>query len=145
MDMRLAPPPVDEELIRTAARETLALEQAPGDLTVVLTDDAQLQQLNLQFLGVDASTDVLSFPSGDADPETGQSYLGDVIISVPRARQQAQAGQHRLESELQLLVVHGVLHLLGYDHAEAGPKARMWTAQARVLGSLGLAGMKIRE
>lgn len=110
---------------------------ADGDLTIVLSDDAHLQALNRQFLGIDAPTDVLSFTGGDADPETGVDYLGDVIISYPRARLQASAGGHPLEEELQLLVVHGVLHLLGYDHADEQQKDEMWAVQAQVLESLG--------
>jgi len=124
---------------------TLAHQSADGDLSVVLTDDAQLHQLNRDYLGVDAPTDVLSFPSSETDPETGVSYLGDVLISVPRAEAQAQSASHPLEAELQLLVVHGVLHLLGHDHAKPEDKARMWSAQAQVLDKLGLAGLEIIE
>jgi len=145
VETRIAPPAPEEELIRMAAQRTLEHESASGDLSVVLADDTQLQDLNRQYLGTDAPTDVLSFPSGDADPETGETYLGDVILSVPRAKAQASAAAHPLEAEVQLLVVHGVLHLLGYDHAEAPQKAAMWAAQAQVLKSLGLGRMEIRE
>ncbi len=123
----------------------LAHESADGDLSIVLTDDAQLHQLNRDYLGVDAPTDVLSFPASETDPETGASYLGDVLISIPRAEAQAQSAGHPLEAEVQLLVVHGVLHLLGHDHAEPEDKARMWAAQAQVLDKLGLAGLEILE
>ena len=91
------------------------------------------------------TTDVLSFPSDEVDPETGSQYLGDIIISIPRAAQQAQVGGHSLEAEVQLLVVHGTLHLLGHDHAEAEEKARMWAAQAEVMGRLGLSHVKIQD
>jgi probable rRNA maturation factor len=123
----------------------LALEEARGDVTILLTDDSQLHELNQQYLGVDAPTDVLSFPSGETDPDTGEAYLGDVIISIPRAKAQATAAGHKLEAEVQLLVIHGVLHLLGYDHAEAEGRARMWAAQDRALNDLGLAGIVIQE
>jgi len=116
-----------------------------AELTIVLTDDAQLQELNRSYLDVDAPTDVLSFPSDQTDPETGSRYLGDILISVPRAAQQAAEAGHPVETEVQLLVVHGVLHLMGHDHAEAGEKARMWTAQAEILSELGLGSIKIRE
>lgn len=110
-----------------------------AEVTVVVSDDAQLHELNRQFLEVDAPTDVLSFPGGDVDPDSGVLYLGDVIISLPRAQAQAAAGGHPLEAELQLLVVHGMLHLLGYDHAEPDEKAAMWSLQAEILTSLGSA------
>src|ERR687892_74662 len=72
-------------------------------------------------------------------------YIGDILISIPRAQAQANAAGHPLESEVQLLVVHGVLHLLGHDHAEAEEKARMWKAQAEILERLGLGSIQIRE
>ena len=132
-------PPVDEALFERAAEMTLEHEGASQavEATLVLTDDDQLHELNHQFLGIDAPTDVLSFPSGEVDPDTGSAYLGDVVISYPRAVAQAAAGGHPVEDELQLLAVHGMLHLLGYDHAEEGEKAAMWAAQADVLRSLG--------
>ena len=137
--------PVKPDLIEHAALTTLAHQSADGDLSIVLTYDAQLHQLNRDYLGVDAPTDVLSFPASEIDPETSVSYLGDVLVSIPRAEAQAQSAGHPLEAELQLLVVHGVLHLLGHDHAEPQDKARMWSAQAQVLDRLGLAGLEIIE
>jgi probable rRNA maturation factor len=107
-------------------------------VTLVVSDDAQLQQLNRQFLGVDAPTDVLSFPAGYTDPDSGAPYLGDVLISYPRAETQAAAAGHPVENELQLLVVHGLLHLLGHDHLEEDDKAGMWAAQAEILDRLGV-------
>ncbi len=139
------PLPVGSELIEGAALATLAHEAAQGDISIVLTDDAQLQQLNREYLGIDAPTDVLSFPASETDPESGAAYLGDILISVPRAAEQASVAGHAMESEAQLLVVHGVLHLLGHDHAEPAEKSRMWAAQSAVLASIGLAGIQIRE
>ena len=137
------------DLLERAANVALT-HQAPGEsrdveLTIVLTDDARLQELNRDYLGLDAPTDVLSFPASETDPETGARYIGDILISVPRAQAQADAAGHPLESELQLLVVHGVLHLLGHDHARAEDKARMWKAQAEILERLGLGRIQIRE
>jgi len=88
---------------------------------------------------------VLSFPASETDPETGARYIGDIIISVPYAARSAEKAGHPVESELQLLVVHGVLHLLGHDHAEPKEKARMWKAQAEILELLGLGNIQIRE
>lgn len=109
------------------------------DLSIVVEDDAHLQDLNLTFLGIDTPTDVLSFPSGEqnVDPETGRPYLGDIIISFPRAEEQAAASGHTVLAELQLLVVHGTLHLLGHDHAEPEEKSVMWSAQQEILHQIG--------
>ncbi len=136
---------VSVRLIERAAQTALTHQSADGDLTVVLTDDARLHQFNRDYLGVDAPTDVLSFPASETDPETGARYLGDILISIPCANAQAKSANHPLESEVQLLVVHGVLHLLGHDHAEAGKKTKMWKAQAEILESIGLAGIVIQE
>jgi probable rRNA maturation factor len=137
----------DTALLERAARLTLEAESASvdSDMTIVLTNDAQLHELNREYLGVDAPTDVLSFPADEEDPETGIPYLGDILISIPRAAQQAQAAGHPVEAEAQLLVVHGTLHLLGHDHAEAEEKARMWQAQAGVMSKLGLAHIKVQD
>ena len=129
---------VDRKTIRAAARAALEHEAAPapGALTILLADDGALQGLNRDHLGHNQPTDVLSFPSGETDPETGARYFGDIAISLPRARAQAEAGGHPVTAEVQLLVVHGVLHLLGHDHAKAKEKARMWAAQAEILRQL---------
>ncbi|MCW5878554.1 MAG: rRNA maturation RNase YbeY [Anaerolineales bacterium] len=123
------------DLLNRAAELTLQDQQANPDYTfsLVLTGDEKLHELNLQFMGQDKPTDVLSFPSGDAEESL---YLGDVIISVPRAQAQAEQRGHSLEQELQLLAVHGLLHLLGHDHATPQDKAQMWAAQGRVLQAL---------
>ncbi len=129
---------VERAGLRAAARAALEQQQAlgPGALSLMITDDAALRRLNREFLGIDRPTDVLSFPSAETDPETGVSYYGDIAISLPRARAQAKAAKHTLLAELQLLVVHGVLHLLGHDHARAREKAKMWQAQAAILAAL---------
>lgn len=126
-------------MLETAAQVTLKLAGAEpaAELTIVLTDDAQIQELNNQFLGLDAPTDVLSFPAGELDPDSDELYLGDIVISVERARAQAGAGGHPDQEEMQLLVVHGVLHLLGHDHGEPDEKQRMWGLQSKVLVELG--------
>ena len=130
--------PVKPEIIENTAWETLKHQQPAGevDLTIVLTDDNQLKELNREFMEIDAPTDVLSFPSGELDLDSGNLYLGDVIISYPRAMEQAQAAGHQVDAELELLTVHGVLHLLGYDHADEEDKARMWSAQDEILALL---------
>lgn len=129
---------VSEERLRAAAEEALRHQGRPGELTLVITDDEGIQALNRDFLGVDAPTDVLSFSAQEdggpfvAAPDAG-GYLGDVILSYPRAVEQARQQGHSTEQELNLLVVHGVLHLLGYDHAGAEEKAAMWAQQEAIL------------
>jgi probable rRNA maturation factor len=131
---------VDETVLEQSAFAALQYVgvQADADLSIIISDDAYLHELNLKFREVDSPTDVLAFPSGEIDIDTGRKYLGDVILSCTRAQAQAQAAGHALESELQLLVVHGVLHLLGYDHTDEESKDRMWTAQGEILERLGL-------
>jgi probable rRNA maturation factor len=141
--LETAPP---GELLERAAAQTLH-HQASGesDLSLVLSGDAELQALNREYLGKDAPTDVLSFPADEPDPETGRRYLGDVLISLPRAVEQATAGGHPLEAEVQLLVVHGVLHLLGHDHAAPEENSRRGAAQAEVLTLLGISPAIVHE
>jgi len=133
------------DVLERAAQAVLTHQSADGDLTLVLTDNAQLHELNRDYLGIDAPTDVLSFPASETDPETARPYLGDILISLPRAEEQARAAGHALKAEVQLLIVHGTLHLLGHDHAGDEDKARMWKAQAEVLERLGVSGIIIQD
>ena len=97
----------------------------------LITGDAELRRLNANFRGKDYATDVLSFPSGE-----GGAFLGDIAISLGRARAQAREFGHPIEHEVQILMLHGVLHLMGYDHeSDAGAMAR---AEKRWRGKLGL-------
>jgi probable rRNA maturation factor len=136
-DIRLQ---VNDTLLRNAAQATLDFLDQPADvdLAIVVSDDARLRELNRTYLGIDKPTDVLTFASGETDPDSGRLYLGDVIISYARAVAQAQAASYSLNFELQLLVVHGVLHILGYDHAEEQDKKRMWSIQSEILSRLDL-------
>ena len=144
--------PFPNELLEQAVHAALEnqAESLDSELTIVLTNDTQIQELNRDYLGIDAPTDVLSFPASETDgseinPETGARYIGDIIISIPYAAKSAEKAGHPVESEVQLLVIHGVLHLLGHDHAKAKEKAKMWKAQAETLESLGLRNIKVRE
>lgn len=107
-------------------------------VTVQISDDTTLKELNLQYLGIDAPTDVLSFPLPFDDPETGGKYLGDIIISFQKASEQANAGNHAVIEEIKLLIVHGMLHLIGYDHSSPDEKAEMWQIQDQLLTALGI-------
>ena len=127
-------------LLVAAARTTLAQQGSQaGELTVLLTDDARMAVLNQTHRKTTGPTDVLSFPTGDSPsiPDLPH-YFGDIAISLARARAQAAAGGHSIQEELQLLVVHGTLHLLGHDHAETRQKSRMWAAQGEILEALGV-------
>ena len=126
--------------IRTAVTETLRFEEVrtKSSVNVLLTDDVQLQELNNAYRGIDKPTDVLSFAAGDAMPGMEEDlHLGDIAISVPYAERQAYEGQYSLKSELQLLAVHGTLHLLGYDHIDPEDKVDMWSVQASILAQVG--------
>jgi probable rRNA maturation factor len=145
--------------LQKAARAAFAgaCRQEAGALTLIVTDDAQVRELNRVYRSVDAPTDVLAFAdAGEAacrrrasrhqSGETGAfiapqgepCYWGDVIISYARAAEQAALYGHPVEEELSLLVVHGVLHLMGYDHEQAGDKREMWEVQNAALVQLGI-------
>lgn len=135
---------VDAGAVQAAAAATLRLEGVGGQVTVVITDDQGIQELNRDFLGRDRPTDVLSFSAREGDdsfvasPELGD-YWGDVIVSFPRAQEQAEEQGHAVERELNLLVVHGVLHLLGYDHEQEEELATMWARQDEILEAVAAA------
>jgi len=121
---------VSPKLLRAAARAALKHQKAKsGSLSIVISGDKTLHDLNKKFLGHDYATDVLSFPSNDP----ASSYYGDIAISYPRALEQSRHGGHTVKAELQLLTVHGVLHLLGHDHYTAKEKKIMWKAQSEIL------------
>ncbi len=109
----------------------------PSEVTVALVDEAEMRELNKRYAGVNEATDVLSFESGADDPTSGRTILGDIAVCLPIARAQAERAGHDLQAELALLTVHGVLHLLGYDHAEPADRRRMWERQTAVLRELG--------
>ncbi len=131
---------VDQPTLTRAAQMTLEFARIGenSDISIVIGNDEMLRKLNLAYRQVNEATDVLAFPSGEVDPDTHTKYLGDVIISLPRAQQQAAAHGHALLEELQLLVVHGMLHLLGYDHEQDDDKQKMQSAQERILRQLGV-------
>jgi probable rRNA maturation factor len=116
-----------------AGRATLKHQRVGrGRLTVVLEGEAEMRRLHRRYAGDGKSTDVLSFPD-DSIEEEGGRYFGDVIVCVPIARRQARLAGHSVEAEIALLTVHGVLHLLGHDHADASSESRMEAAQAAIL------------
>ena len=143
---------VDKSLIQRVTQ--LALErdrwERPATLDIHIVDDEAMRQINASRLGVDEPTDVLSFPMLELGPGEGLRqdffvlppdavmHLGDVVISFPRVEAQAQEAGHSTERELAFLTVHGVLHILGYDHVTLGQRRRMRSREEEVLGELGL-------
>ena len=127
-----------EEVLIRAAEAVLSYHSLPDntELTIALESINTIQKLNNDFLQINEPTDVLSFPSDEFDPDTQSTYIGDVVISKEIAAKQAESAGHGLICEMQLLVIHGVLHLLGYDHAIEPDKNKMWAVQKIMLESL---------
>ncbi|MBG0787034.1 MAG: rRNA maturation RNase YbeY [Anaerolineaceae bacterium] len=124
---------MDGNRLSQAINKTLEILKKPEmDITLRLIDDDEMQHLNQTFRGEDKTTDVLSFNQDMRDPETGQYYLGDILISVPKAAAQAVEHGHSLEDEITFLSIHGTLHLLGYDHYTEEEKAIMWPLQDKI-------------
>jgi probable rRNA maturation factor len=108
------------DLIRGVARTVVDRELGrPAEVHVLITGDDRIRGLNRAFRGVEAATDVLSFPDGDVLPD-GRTLLGEIVISLDTAREQAARAGHPVARELAELVLHGLLHLLGHDHARDG-------------------------
>lgn len=124
--------------IRQIANTTFENMCKTGDASLVFTDDREVQQLNSEYRDIDQPTDVLSFPSEEIDPQTDSWYLGDVIISVERAKSQADATNHPFHEELSMLIVHGCLHLSGLDHYSDEEKNVMKNHQESILKTLGI-------
>lgn len=120
---------VDKRRLNRVASRALRIERSgrKRNATVVITDDRSIRQYNLQYHHVNSPTDVLSFGSDEPD------YLGDILISYETARENARAARWRLGDELELLLVHGLLHLIGYDDRTAPQRGRMWDRQAEIL------------
>jgi probable rRNA maturation factor len=123
--------------------QLVAPRSASGTITVALVSDARMRALNRRFRGVDRVTDVLSFPWGERDLrrsintlETASSHLGDIAIATGRASRQAREAGHAKQVELRILVLHGLLHLLGYNHEhDSGLMARL-EKECRLRGGL---------
>ncbi|WP_145023569.1 rRNA maturation RNase YbeY [Paenibacillus sp. Y412MC10] len=149
--------PVSDELIATLevilqkAGEAEGVED--GEVALTFVDDKQIHELNLEYRGIDRPTDVLSFAMNESlDEELGIVYeleedeelhdmpevLGDIIISLDRAKAQSEEYGHSVEREIGFLFVHGFLHLLGYDHQDAESEAEMMGKQEAVLAQVGL-------
>lgn len=123
-----------KEFIKDVVKRTLEYEGATDrEVSIALIDDAQMEELNLRYRRREGTTDVLSFP------QEGK-LLGDVIISVPQAIRQASQYGHSLRRELGFLLVHGLLHLLGYDHQNREDDLAMQNTQKEILNKIRLTG-----
>jgi probable rRNA maturation factor len=120
-------PPAARVAAWTRSLLSKAGAKRPLSLSILLCGDARMRGLNREWMGLDVPTDVLSFPSGEKD------FLGDLVIDVPYAARQARRRGHTLRRELQILLAHGLLHLLGYDHEEDG--GAMFRRQRKILVS----------
>jgi len=112
------------EIRRLLAAAGRALGAPAGEITVLLTRDAEMRRLNRSYRGKDRPTDVLSFPDGTSEEPRSAPRIGDIVISIPAAGRNARAAGHALGREVAHLLLHGFLHLLGYDHEVDGGDMR---------------------
>lgn len=145
-----------ERLIGDVIKAALLFEKCPyeAEVSVLLTDDQGIREVNRTMRGIDQVTDVLSFPalsfaspadfngsedeSGASNPESGELVLGDILLSVDRVKAQASSYNHSEKRELAFLVAHSMLHLMGYDHMEEEERLLMEEKQEALLDSIGL-------
>ena len=138
---------VDARALKSAMRRLLAgVDQGDAAISVTLVDDAAIRALNREHRGKDKPTDVLSFPldppprraSHARDPGSPERLLGDIVISIDTARRQAADYDAPLQRELERLLIHGLLHVLGHDHLEPGERARMEAEERRLAAAIGM-------
>lgn len=135
------PPELEGLLLKVAAATLERAGRAGTEAGITLADDNYLQELNREYRGIDAPTDVLSFALSETGPcepvhgECGPELLGDVVISMEKAAAQAGEYGHSLRREVAYLAVHGLLHLLGYDHDRAENARLMRAAEEEILGT----------
>lgn len=143
----LAPPEDMESLIErctAAALEEEELGEYDAQVSVTLVDNEGIRALNNEHRGIDRATDVLSFPLGDddgfdTDPETGAILLGDIVLSLERAKEQAEEYGHSYRREVAFLLAHSLFHLLGYDHEISEEEEKLHFAkQEKILDKLGI-------
>ena len=143
---KLSAPEDMEQLIEMCTRAALEEEQIEEDaqVSVTLVDNETIREINNEHRGIDKATDVLSFPLGDedsfdTDPETGAILLGDIVISLERAKEQAEEYGHSYRREVAFLITHSLFHLLGYDHVDSEEDEKlMFGKQDKVLEKLGI-------
>ena len=146
-----------QEIIQKVVEECLDFEECPyeAEVNIVLTNNEEIHQINREYRDIDSPTDVLSFPNIDYEgpgnfsnleesteayfnPDTGELFLGDIVISVEKAISQAQEYGHSLEREVAFLVAHSMFHLFGYDHMIEEERTLMEDKQRKVLNNLNI-------
>lgn len=142
---KLNPPEDFEKLVEDCARAALEEEKIEDDaeVSVTLVDNSRIRELNKEFREIDRETDVLSFPLGDengfeVDPDTDAILLGDIVISLEKAKSQSEEYGHSFRREVAFLVTHSLFHLLGYDHMTPEEETEMFAKQEKVLTNLGI-------
>ena len=133
--------------IETVVKSTINYLLSPEEVAVAVTfvDEEQMIELNTQYSGYAQVTDVLSFESHEIDPETGLIFLGDIIICYPYVEVQSNKLGNNLNNEILLMVIHGLLHLSGFNHDNNESKAKMWDTQNSILESLHIKINKLPE
>jgi probable rRNA maturation factor len=127
-------PPLSTRIVKRLAEHMLAaLDLADAELSVLLVDDNFIQNLNREHRGKDRPTDVLAFPVDEEPTDMGPRILGDVVISLPTAHRQAESRKRELLPEVRFLLAHGLLHLIGHDHATKPQKRKMDAAARRLV------------
>ena len=133
----------DVEIVHKAVLVTLKTHNLEDyEVSVLLTDDSRITELNLEYRGIDAPTDVLAFAMREDEDSNlmNPNILGDIVISLETAERQAENETHSLEEEVAFLTVHGVLHLLGYDHQTQEEATVMFEKQENILENLKVVG-----
>ena len=128
-----------ETVIRLAVEKVGELyDEKNSEVSVTVTNDAEIHKLNKKYRGIDRPTDVLSFAFRESEDDLDKENLGEIIISLPRATAQAEEYGHSLKREVAFLTVHGMLHLLGYDHIEEEDREEMENEQKIVMEALNI-------
>lgn len=127
----------DRDLITTRAQQVISLLDLQDQVvTLDFCTDEEMQALNKQYRELDSTTDVLSFNLDYFDPQLEKQYLGDIVISLPNAYLQAQQHHQTLEDEITFLLIHGLLHLKGYDHADVDQEKSMFSLQENIFSQV---------
>jgi len=137
---KLAPGKDIEKTLSNLVEKVLELENLEGDyeISISFVDNEQIRELNRDYRGIDEETDVLSFPLDDSINREGPTLLGDIIISLEKAKEQSDDYGHSLEREIAYLAVHSMLHLLGYDHMEEDERLAMRSREKEIMKELGI-------
>ena len=125
---------LNQNEVKSFAKKILGgLDKTGCEISLCFVGDSAMRETNFRFRGFDKVTDVLSFSSNEVNPENEFLIMGDIIISIPVALSQAEERQSTLTREIHLLVIHGILHLIGYDHEDKDEKKKMFALQNRLL------------